>query len=377
MGFSLNLVQPNPTERRSGVSLRTRRKSVDSDQDVQRVLLEGARLWANTQTWIQVGWQGRVIGQVKGDPARRRSLWTTQIQPFADQDTLVAKLSAGQYWGQLFWKPVATNIVIGNWYDAWGTQGNPQEGLWNGTALTARQMTTSTTGAMYTGGAVSPLKKYLVRASFFNGETTRVARILYDRVLEYDACLMSASSQNMTNTLAATRYISTGDPGLQIYIEADTVHNATAGNLTTLTYKNVAGSSNTVPTTPTLSLIPSLAAPTATLGARGSIASPGGTITGLSAAFLTLASGDSGVQSITNFQFSAAPTGTNAFVLMHPLLLLPDCVSAAQSSDYTCTDGLESTLKQIFDDACLSYLYMPLVSAQPAITHGQLQFGWH
>lgn len=334
-------------------------------------------MWRKTRTWIPVGFRNRIIGQVKGDPENNRTLWTSQITPFADIDTMLVKLSAGQQWGQIFWSPIATSVVIDNWYDSWGVDGNPQKGDWSGTAKTARQFLASTPGAIYHGGAVSPKLKYLLRAAIHNGESTVVSRIIYDRVLSYDACTMTAANQTMTNTAAATRYIGSTDPGLQVFIEADTAHNSTACNLTALTYTSQAGTAGqAIPTSPTLVKIPSVAAPTTTLAARGVISGNGQTTKNLEGAYMQLAQGDLGVRKLEGFTWSAAPTGTCSFVLQFPLLLLPDCLSASQSSDYTCYDGIEAVNKQVYDDACISFLYCPHVTGQPATMAGELRFGW-
>ena len=356
--------------------IRARSKTRNHEPDEARALKTAAWIWRSTPVWIPVAYGRRVVAWVRGDPDRGCTLVSLgQGQPYADQDAMVAALSGGKHYGPIYWwKPVSTSIVIDNWYDLWGCDGYPVKGNWSGTARTARQFTGSTSGGMQNGGAVSPGLKYLTRASHFSMEGTTGATLLYDRVLSYDACTMTAGSQNMTNTLPATRYNNNGDPGLQIFVEADSVHNATAANLTTLTYQNSGGTAgHTVLTTPTLTKIPSVAAPTATLGARNVFEIPGSATKSL--LYLNLQAGDVGVQSITNYTWSAAPTGTCSFVLQFPLCLFIDQVQAVQSSDYEFIYGHESVNKRIFDDACLSWMVCPHVTGQPSQLHGVLEFG--
>jgi hypothetical protein len=332
--------------------------------------------WRATPIWIPVVHGRRVIGEVRGDPDRGRTLIRcAQGIPYNTYDSAVVNKSAGKHYALYWTKGLSSTAVIDNWYDLWGVVGNPQPGDWSGTALTARRFTNATTGALNTGNAVSPSIKYITRASGYSLGTIQAA-LIYDRVLSYDACTMTAGSQSMVNTLAATRYISTGDPGLQIFIEVVTVHSATAANLTVVTYVNQAGTGGqVVPTTPTLTVIPSVAAPTATLGARGIIQQNGIATKNQGQIYLNLAAGDQGIRSITNFTFSAAPTGTNSFVLQAPLALFADMATPGQCFDADFIFGLEVFNKRVYDDACLSVLYNPHVATNTSM-HGWSEFGW-
>lgn len=366
-------------------AVRTRLKARHSEGDEARALLRAMSVWRDTPLWIPVVWGRKLIAHVKGDPVNRRvHVWFGRDLPYADYDDAILKKSAGKHWGTYWCKPTSTSMVIDSWYDLWGSIGNPQSGDWSGTARTARQFTNTTTGSMWTGAAVSPSKKYVTRASQFNTEATVQSTLLYDRVLSYDKCTMTASSQNMTNTLPATRYASIGSPGLQIFIEADAIHNGTAANLNVLNYTDQDGNGpNPVPTSPTLAKIVSVAAPTTTLGARCVIQTPG-VATKSGNPYLTLANqstsssggAQQGVRAILNYTWSAAPTGTVSFVLQFPLALFPDVVTVGAASDYEFVSGIEAINKRIYDDACLCFLICPHVTAQPSNQHGWLEFGW-
>jgi hypothetical protein len=176
----------------------------------------------------------------------------------------------------------------------------------------------------------------------------------------------------MTNTLTAQRYNS-GAPGLLPMMCSNTVNGATANNLTQYRYTNQAGTTlQAMPTTTTVTFIPSVAAPTATLGARVNCPSTSGVLFtwGFS---LPLAAGDSGVRLCNDYTPSAANTGTFSNVLMAPLtdILIP--VAAVPTE----TDAVFqlSELQQIFDGACVALMsYMP-ATAGYTLT-GSLRYGW-
>ena len=344
--------------------------------------------WRDTPIWIPVIYGRRIVGEVRGDPDRGRTLVRCGGFPYDDYDTAVAKKSTGKHYAVYWTKGLSSTAVIDNWYDLWGVEGNPQKGAWTGTARTARVFTNATTGALNCGNAVSPFIKYLTRTSGYSQGSVQAA-LIYDRVLSYDACTMTASSQNMTNTLTATRYVTArafplaSDPGLQIFVEADTVHSATAANLSVLNYTDQDGNGpNAIPTTPTLAKIVSVAAPTATLGARCVIQTPGVT-TKSANPYLTLANAatsssgaaQQGVKNILNYTWSAAPTGTVSFVLQFPIALFADMATAGQCFDADFIYGLEVANKRVYDDACLSCLYNPHVAVNSSM-HGWSEFGW-
>lgn len=353
--------------------VRTRSKTRASAGDEARAVAKAAVAWRNSPLWMPVVWGGGVVAYVRG--ADRRGVEIRCSAPFADYDQAALALTSQQRGGSYFMKVSASSLVTKNWYDLWGVDANPAAGNWSGTALTARQFTTGTTGGLQVGPPVAPRTKYATRTSLM-ANNAQYCALLYDRVLSYDACLMSAASQNFVNTLAATRYIS-GGPGLQVFVEADSVHSATAANLTTLTYVNNLGNAgHVVETTPTLALIPSVAAPTKEIGARGVIQAPGLATGAPCAPYLQLQAGDLGVTSLTNVQFSAAPTGTNSFTLQFPFALFPDHALTESPSDYEFVSGLESVNKQIYDDACLAWLIYPISTTATPI-HGWIEYGWH
>lgn len=368
-------------------AIRTRRKARCSEGDEARALIRAMRIWARTPVWIPVCFRGKILGEIRGSYDGSHTAFVPAIEatgfPFKNYDDAINNNSLEQRWSTMWWKPNSTSLVIDNWYDAWGTDGSPQRGDWSGTAKTARQFTNLTAGAMYHGGPVSTKLKYVTRTSFMTPEDSIHSLILYDRVLSYDACTMTAGTQTMTNTLAATRYISGGDPGLQLFIEADTVHSATAANLTGVSYTNNLGTAGQVINlSQTLAKIVSVAAPTITLAARSVIQAPGLSTQSILYVPLSPSStgpplpADLGMRSIQSYTWSAAPTGTCSFVLQFPLMLFSDAVNTGQVSDYEFLMGTEAISKRIYDDACLSILYAVHTTAKPTIYQGWSEFSW-
>lgn len=358
--------------------MRTRAKSRHSEGDEARAIALGVRAvgaWRGTIPFI---WGARYLGDIVGDPDRSRTLWIPRhaaTRPYSGEDDALNAATSGKAWRWTWQKPLSASVVIDNWYDLWPTDGNPQKGDFSGTARTARPITNSTTGAMYHGGNVSPSIKTLVRASaFVSTSSTNRALVVEDRVLAYDACTMSAGSQNMTNTLPATRYINTGDPGLQIGCWADTVHNATAANLVALKYTDNAGNAAVdIQYTPTLNKIVSIAAPTALLGARAVIQSP--TLTTKNGLPFLDNAGRGGARKIESYQWSAAPTGTTCFTLSFPLFLTVDIQTSNAAMDAEFLAGIEATAKRIYDDACLNVLVCPHIAAS-SMLYGELEALW-
>lgn len=262
-----------------------------------------------------------------------------------------------------------------NWNDLWPLGVNPAPGDYSGTAATARQFLSTTTGALPHGGAVTPKTKTIVSSMV---EPMGLAHMfmLYDRVLTYDNSPYNTGVQSMTNTLPALRYAT--DPGLQIMITSCTTTGATASNLTLLTYINQAGVSHTIPTTPTVAMATSLfggqfdrpakiVAPTSDTGGNGN---------GGSQIFLSLQPADTGVQSITNYTTSGNNTGTLCFALVKPILLIPS--HSYSPAPPVTVDHLASfkNLMPIKDDSCLSLAAFGGNGSVGSTISGSFTFGW-
>ena len=182
-------------------------------------------------------------------------------------------------------------------------------------------------------------------------------------LLLYDRLFSVAKTMNSTATEAVTgvpgRYQSTTSTdadyvgGNFLTVETVTTIAATAHNWTVCTYTDQGGAAST---------LPSIAGVSACVASRIDLASPNW--------FAPLATGDVGIQTLTQMQSSAAvATGTQAFTIGHPLAFFPSGPANAMLP----LDFINSAfnLTRVFDDACLSFLLMPASSASATTYTGE------
>lgn len=322
----------------------------------------------------------KVIGYVEGRSQDPRVTFTRAPAykwwcGFSTYDQIINALTSGQRYMAVFTKTNTTAFsVANNWYDLFVVGGQPISGTFTGAASTAVQFTDTSVGALYHAGNVSTMTKHILSMSVVStGNTPTV--IIYDRVLTYEAnAFNAAANHSMTNTLAAARYVSSGQSGMKIMCTVQTVTGATAANLTQLRYTNQAGTTlQSVPTTQTMTFIPSAVAPTATLGARVICPITSGQTVPWGP-YLPLAAGDSGVRLINDFTTSAANTGTFTFTLARPLFTIGIATAGVMAQ----MDGVYqvASLEQVFDGACLAPLvYVPATTA--ATITGSVDCGWN
>jgi hypothetical protein len=297
-------------------------------------------------------------------------LWAS----WTDYNALINDITTNAKFGRTYFaKPHTTAFgVANNWYDLWPVGGNPAAGSIANTAFTATNVSDSTTGTMNKRGNVSTDQMHLL--SFWAVASANTLMLtLYDRVLIYDLNTFNAASNKvLTNTNTAARYAS-GAPGLLCFICVNATTGATAANLTQFRYTDQAGNTlHTMPTTPTVTFIPSVTQSSATLGARVMIPSnSGATVTW--GPYVPLANGDSGMRLVNDFTTSAADTGSFSIVLMKPLadMVLPVAGIASQIDRVFQISELE----RIFDGAGLAL--MTFANATTALTMmGGITFGW-
>jgi hypothetical protein len=278
-------------------------------------------------------------------------------------DNLIGALSAGQGYRGVFTKSQTTAPVANNWYDLWPVGGFPVAGAYGGTALTAKQLSDTTAGALFTNGNVEPtyIKQLLMACAVSSG--TQPTIILYDRVLTYEGNSFSTGSQSFINTLAALRYISSGQPGLNFMVTGQTLLGSTSANITALTYTNQAGTTAVAtPTTRTLAVINATAAPTTTLGARICAPADAAGNALVWSQYLPPASGDTGARKLEAFTCSAANTGTICFVGLREYMWIPMGTTGVptQVDNVLQIGGLD----RVYDGACMAMMvYFPAATA--------------
>jgi hypothetical protein len=285
---------------------------------------------------------------------------------------LIAASTAGQRVFQMFMKlhPNAAGTAA-TWHSPWTYGGFPAAGDVSGAALTAVQCTTSTTGSLYHGGAVTPLTKHLTKVGLMCSGSNMVpgAILVYDRLLYYPGIDASVNtSQALTNGVALPRY--TDGLGVRAWLEVTTVFGAVIGVFTygTSGYTNSAGDTgrqhgvtcNTTASSPVNRL------PHSGSTAQNNMWNP----------FLPMQAGDRGIRSVQSVRFTTAPSsGACALVLGYPLALFP----IPDNNAYVERDLIFQTpsLPRIYDGACLSFLYVPLTAVQAnSVLLGDVEAIW-
>jgi hypothetical protein len=291
----------------------------------------------------------------------------------ASEADILAAIAAGRYGRQWFSKTPTTNGIANNWYDDWPVTGYPAPGAINGTARTANIFDDTSTGTIYHRGNVSSSVKQILMMQAISSANTGLV-MLYDRVVSYDQCTFSTGNQTMTNTNTAARY-NAGFPGLlPLCVGGVTVLSATAANLTQFQYTDQSGNATqSMPTTPTVSVIVSAAAPTSTLGAR--VVAPSTSANTICWGYhLPLAIGDTGVRLIANYTWSAANTGTLTFPLIYPLVKVTITATTTFAEVETVFQMQE--LEIILDGAAVAMMSYQSAAAGTTVT-GNLRFVWN
>lgn len=322
----------------------------------------------------------KIIGYVEGKSFSNEVRFTRAPAykwwcAFSTYDDIINALTAGRRYMAIFTKANTTAFsVANNWYDLFVVGGLPTSGTFTGAASTAVQFSDTTTGALYHGGNVSTQTKHVLSVSSVASANTPTV-VIYDRVLTYEANVFNAASNKaMTNSLTAQRYVSTGQSGMKIMCTVQTLNGSTAANLTQLRYTNQAGTTlQSVPTTVTMTFIPSAVAPTSTLGARVICPITSGQTLPWGP-YIPLAAGDGGARLINDFTTSAANSGTFTFTLARPLFTIGIATAGVMAQ----MDGIYqiASLEQVFDGACLSQLvYVPATTAMTL--SGSVDCGWN
>lgn len=167
--------------------------------------------------------------------------------------------------------------------------------------------------------------------------------LLYDRLFSVTKTMNSSTTEAVTGV--PTRYQSTTAGAADsaennfLMIECRTALAATAHNWTVCTYVDQSGNTGAT--------LPSVTGNSSNIVNR--LDQPASTW------FCPLASGDTGIKSLTQMQCSAAvATGAIDFTIGHPIAFMPCGIA-----NFVCEkDGLTTSisLERIFDDACLAFL---------------------
>jgi len=300
---------------------------------------------------------------------------------FSSLDDLIQEMTANGKTVRTDWTKNAlptTVQVAGMWHDLACGAGNPGSdtayGGGTNLAFQALDDTSTTSPGIPHGGNVSPDTKHIINASAFSAAATSVPAVfmLVDRLGFYPiTTVTSTSNQTLSNTVPFPSGRHSSGAGLRAYVvvssgSATTPMGAGTPNIS-MTYTNQAGTSGKV--TPAVLPVGLTAAPKGTVPYSGTGAGKYGP-------FLPLAAGDSGIQSVQNFQLSATYTsGVLNLVICRPLLTLPlTTIGVAAERDLL---NQVPSLPRVYDGANLSWL-MYAGAATPVNTGyaGHLDFVW-
>lgn len=292
---------------------------------------------------------------------------------FSSYDSLIAACTSGSRLILPWQKSPTTAPVANNWYHMWPVGGQPGAGTYTGTLLQWTPTSDTTSGALYHGGNVSTATKHLLYLmAMATGSSSPPPLIMIIDQVGFYPLTQSASQQSFDNSGngAPSRYTSAGQSGLQVMLVATALGGSTSSSISTLTYLNQSGSSHTMPTSPSVSVTVSAAAPTTTLGAR--VLTSFGTVG--AGPFIPLQAGDTGVQQLTNITFSAANTGNEALVLCKPLALLPIPTASVPVERDLVTQIVN--LERVYDGACLAFVILFPTATSNIVFAGQIDVAW-
>jgi hypothetical protein len=273
---------------------------------------------------------------------RRASRQRGQLNAgFASLSDLITELTTGAKRREFsFWKTGATGVA-GATNTLWNAGGQPIAGANGAAAPGGTVHVDSDTGAFNFANPTSGDQQHLLSAFALASIGTN-ALLMYDRLFSVAKTASSTATQAVTGV--PTRYQSTTSgaadsaEGNFLFVECTGALGATAHNWTVCTYTDQSGNAGAT--------LPSLTGNSSNIASR--LDHP------LGQWFAPLASGDLGIQALTQMQCSASVTGTINFVIGHPLGVMPlNVANTGYLFDFLNT---AFGLPRIFDDACIAFL---------------------
>ena len=285
---------------------------------------------------------------------------------FVSYDDLIAEITAGKRLVCPWSKSPSTAPVAGNWYSLWPVSGWPQAGAFSSTSyITHVRTNSSTLGNFCVGSSVNPDTKHLAYQWAMASAGAPPPTLMLVDMVGYYTMTIGAQQFTMDNTNGPDRYVSAGQSGLQAVFVCSTANGATATSISGMDYVDNNGNSAAMPLTTGVALTASVAAPSATLGAR--------ILTTLGGPFLPLQAGTTGIRSITDITFSANNTGAFAILMVRPLAIIP-CPTAYVPAERDLVMQIAG-LERVYDNACLAWLgFWP--AATGCVLTGEVDVVW-
>lgn len=270
---------------------------------------------------------------------------------FADFDAYLNALTVSEYGQDLpFQKSASFTTVAGTYNTLWAAPGLPTTGVYTGSAETAVQATSSTTGALYFANATSPRKLFLAAMEAFTATTSATGTlIVLDRLLYYPGIDHSDATHPLTNGVALPRY--TTGRGVRAFLEVTTGLGVTARNAT-LTYTDQGGTGSNASSTIAI---------TASASAQQICHSM---------LYFPLAAGDYGIRSVQDLTFSGTNSGISCLVLAKEIARIPIGAAFQTATKDLLRSGVGTP--QIADNACLMFLFLPAAAVATPSFNGTI-----
>lgn len=263
---------------------------------------------------------------------------------FASYDQIITALTTNGKGQHLSFAKAAGTSSTNSAASLWGNTGLPAAGAF-GTALTARTIDKTTTGALPYSNPTSPATMHLLHL----GAGSALAfgtLILYDRLAEYplNGSVTSGTFSSVTLPARDAGGATSGN-GVLMFIENDVAGATSAGVNLTLSYTNQAGTA---------------------AQSTGAQAIVGGAVQRIlmDRIWIPLATGDSGVRTIQTYTLSATATSTKmTIVLARVLAFLPLMVANA----YVERDLVLqlASMPRIFDGTAFAFAAMTNTTTTP------------
>jgi hypothetical protein len=290
---------------------------------------------------------------------------------FSSMDDLISEMTSGKT-NMFNWNKAtgASAYTAGRWYDFSSLSGSPIANAWAGSSLTWTTCNEATgNGTQNFGiphfGNVSPDTKHVINVMATTAVTTGVPSqlILLDLQGYWPGISTNTTALQSLSGTPSLRYES--GSGCRLFFVQTTAAGATGANLSVSYTSSLGITGRTLPTT--VSMTPS---------AIVSHIAHSGTAVANYGPFLPLADGDTGVQNVSNVQFSAAMgAGVGALCLARPLLSIP-LVVAAIATERDLLNQLPS-LPRVMDGACLTWVYYAGAATATATNFfGSIEYVW-
>jgi hypothetical protein len=260
--------------------------------------------------------------------------------------------------------------TAGRWHECLSSTGTGGPMTLTGSAGVGAALTRSTAGALPLNADVATDKRRLLSFMAVTNQALAIPAVilLTDLIHIYPSCALTGTPSTMSSHPTWT---GSGDTrmtsavGVQCSLIVTTAGTSGSGALTP-TYNDQGGASSTAG----VMYAPSATAPV------GSLYMCGGTGIGVAGPFMSLAAGDTGVQSIQSYSIGTGLTsGVGAFVLHRPICTVP-LAATALAGEREFLSGMP-TLPRIYDDACLGILFQTggnLTTGGTLV--GELNYGW-